>query len=87
MSVRLGKGRDWAYHRDNVLLNNSGERDQFEVEGEIELLGEGLVSRCPMTRRRGRCQRTELTRSAREMVCCARDMVGGSWVGAGIETG
>lgn len=26
-----------AHHRDNLLLNNGGERNQLEEEGEVEL--------------------------------------------------
>jgi hypothetical protein len=73
MSAGVGRGI-WTYHRDDVLLDSVGERNKLEVEGEIELLSKyGQFLGC---NEGTGALRTELRSSAREMVCCARDMVG-----------
>ena len=62
------------------MLDGGREGDQLEVEGEVELWRAreraSVVSFCyPVACLLADGWRTELTRSAREMVCCARVMV------------
>lgn len=78
-----GKGRGgWTYHRDDFILDDGGQGNELEVEGEVGLYEHRIVSDMlfglwQASWRRGAWSRrhTELTRSAIEMVCCARVMV------------
>lgn len=78
-----GKGRGgWTYHRDDFGLDDGGQGDELEVEGEVDLYEHRVVSDMFLdfwqaSWRKGAWsrRRTELTRSAIEMVCCARVMV------------
>lgn len=72
---RKGRGGKRAYNWDDLVLDDGRERDELEVETEVELQAQTLA----WERLNAACisRRTELTRSAMEMVCCARVMVQG----------
>lgn len=64
-----------TYDRDDLLLDQRREGDELEEEGQVELRQLAIASMPGRCNRVVVVKRTEETRRASEIVCCARVIV------------